>query len=102
MGSLLHEDRLKAIKDLIKKGKQVAMIGNGVNNAPAMAKSTVGIVIDAAGSDVALEAADIALMADRLDKLPFVIGLNRQSSRVIKQNLIISLGMDYPVNVDAF
>lgn len=93
MGGLLPEQKVKAIQDLIKKEKKVAMIGDGVNDAPAMAKSTVGIAMGAAGSDVALETADIALMADRLDNLPFAIGLSRQSRRIIKQNLVISLGM---------
>nr|WP_294943091.1 heavy metal translocating P-type ATPase [uncultured Mucilaginibacter sp.] len=93
MGGLLPEQKVKAVQDLIRKEKKVAMIGDGVNDAPAMAKSTVGIAMGAAGSDVALETADIALMADRLDNLPFAIGLSRQSRRVIKQNLVISLGM---------
>ena len=93
MGGLLPEQKVKAIQDLIKKEKKVAMIGDGVNDAPAMAKSTVGIAMGAAGSDVALETADIALMADRLDNLPFAIGLSRQSRRIIKQNLVVSLGM---------
>jgi Cd2+/Zn2+-exporting ATPase len=93
MGGLLPEQKVKAIQDLIKKEKKVAMIGDGVNDAPAMAKSTVGIAMGAAGSDVALETADIALMADRLDNLPFAIGLSRQSRRIIKQNLFVSLGM---------
>jgi len=92
-GGLLPEQKVKAVQDLIKKEKKVAMIGDGVNDAPAMAKSTVGIAMGAAGSDVALETADIALMADRLDNLPFAIGLSRQSRRIIKQNLVISLGM---------
>ncbi|AMR32502.1 ATPase [Mucilaginibacter sp. PAMC 26640] len=93
MGGLLPEQKVKAVQDLIKKEKKVAMIGDGVNDAPAMAKSTVGIAMGAAGSDVALETADIALMADRLDNLPFAIGLSRQSRRIIKQNLFVSLGM---------
>lgn len=93
MGGLLPEEKVKAVQDLIKKEKKVAMIGDGVNDAPAMAKSTVGIAMGAAGSDVALETADIALMADRLDNLPFAIGLSRKSRAVIKQNLVISLGM---------
>lgn len=92
-GNQLPEDKLKVVESLIGTGKQIGMVGDGINDAPALARADIGFAMGAAGTDTAIETADVALMDGDLRKIPAFIRLSRATSRILTQNIVLALGI---------
>ena len=92
-GNQLPEDKLRSVESLASTEGQVGMVGDGINDSPALARADIGFAMGAAGTDTAIETADVALMDDDLRKIPAFIRLSRTTGRILTQNIVLALGI---------
>ena len=97
--NLLPEDKIKIVKEFQGKGDKVAMVGDGINDAPALVQANIGIAMGAMGTEAAMEAADIVLMQDKLEKIARARAIAKRSFRTIKENIIVGVGVVHVIGI---